>query len=171
MFAIANSGSREVAVPRPGQSARPIRSRRRRTWCLEFLPIEAATLPEGWDERAVKVQNKNTRDFIGWCIEAHDLAASKLVAFREKDREFVRVLLVEKMVTPRKLTTRIRRRLRVSCRSPVRAHAGWRVRVRGPPLRDARHVLRHIISVTMRRQEIGIRIALGAQRGDVLSRE
>jgi hypothetical protein len=32
-----------------------------------------------------KVQNKNTRDFIGWCIEVHDLAASKLVAFREKD--------------------------------------------------------------------------------------
>ncbi len=71
------------------------------------VPIQAATLPPGWDERAVKVQNKNTRDFIGWCIEAHDLAASKLVAFRDKDLEFVRVLLVEKMVAPRKLITRI----------------------------------------------------------------
>jgi hypothetical protein len=73
------------------------------------VPIQAATLPARWDERAVKVQNKNTREFIGWCIEAHDLAASKLVAFREKDLEFVRVLLVEKMVAPRKLITRIRR--------------------------------------------------------------
>jgi hypothetical protein len=73
------------------------------------VPIEAATLPARWDERAVKVQNKNTREFIGWCIEAHDLAASKLVAFREKDLEFVRVLLIEKMVAPRKLITRIRR--------------------------------------------------------------
>ena len=69
------------------------------------VPIQAATLPARWDERAVKVQNENTREFIGWCIEAHDLAASKLVAFRE----FVRVLLVEKMVAPRKLITRIRR--------------------------------------------------------------
>jgi hypothetical protein len=49
------------------------------------VPIQAATLAAGWEERAVKVQNKNTRDFIGWCIEVHDLAASKLVAFREKD--------------------------------------------------------------------------------------
>jgi hypothetical protein len=56
-----------------------------------------------------KVQNKNTRDFIGWCIEVHDLAASKLVAFRDKDLAFVRVLLIEKMVAPRKLITRIRR--------------------------------------------------------------
>ena len=55
------------------------------------------------------MQNKNTREFVGWCIEAHDLAASKLVAFREKDLEFVRVLVVEKMVAPRKLITRIRR--------------------------------------------------------------
>src|SRR6202022_2414100 len=67
------------------------------------VPIDAATLPGGWEERAVKVQNKNTREFIGWCVEAHDLAASKLAAFRDKDRDFVRVLLAEEMVTPRKL--------------------------------------------------------------------
>jgi hypothetical protein len=72
------------------------------------VPIEAAVLAAGWQQRAVRVQNSNTRDFIGWCLEAHDLAASKLAAFREKDRDFVRVLLVNGMVTPRKLVARLR---------------------------------------------------------------
>ncbi|MEO8337718.1 MAG: hypothetical protein ABI664_22260, partial [bacterium] len=66
-------------------------------------------LATGWKQRAVRVQNKNTRGFVGWCLEAHDLAASKLAAFREKDRDFVRVLLVNGMVTPRKLIARVRR--------------------------------------------------------------
>jgi hypothetical protein len=44
----------------------------------------------------------------GLCVEANDLAASKLVAFRDKDREFVRVLLGERLITPRKLIARIR---------------------------------------------------------------
>jgi len=35
---------------------------------------------------------------IGWCMEAHDLAASKLIAFRDKDRAFVRRLLIEEMI-------------------------------------------------------------------------
>jgi len=39
---------------------------------------------------------------------SHDLAASKLVAFRDKDREFVRVLITERMVSPDELATRIR---------------------------------------------------------------
>jgi len=41
------------------------------------------------------------------CIEVHDLAVSKLVAFREKDREFVRVLLIEAMIDVNILLTRI----------------------------------------------------------------
>jgi hypothetical protein len=73
------------------------------------IDLTTPTLPTGWEDRAVKVQNANTRDFIGWCLEAHDLAASKLAAFRDRDREFVRVLLVNDMVSPRKLITRIRR--------------------------------------------------------------
>ena len=74
------------------------------------VPIrEAATLPPGWESRAIKVQNKNTREFIGWCIEAHDLAVSKLTAHRDKDLDFVRTLLAEEMITPRKLIARIRR--------------------------------------------------------------
>ena len=41
--------------------------------------------------------------------EAHDLAASKLAAFRDRDRDFVRVLLAEGMVKPRVLAERVRR--------------------------------------------------------------
>jgi len=40
-------------------------------------------------------------------LEAHDLAASKLVAFREKDRRFVRTLIVEKLIDAEKLLDRI----------------------------------------------------------------
>ena len=71
------------------------------------VPIEAAVLPTGWERRAVKLQNANTRQNIGWCIEAHDLATSKLVAFRDKDRDFVRVLLMHELVKPWKLRQRI----------------------------------------------------------------
>lgn len=42
---------------------------------------------------------------IGLCIEAHDLAVSKLMAFRPKDTIFVRTLIVEDMVTLSKIKT------------------------------------------------------------------
>lgn len=44
---------------------------------------------------------------IGHCLEAHDLAASKLFAYRPKDRDFVRTLLVEDLITPEILGERI----------------------------------------------------------------
>lgn len=71
------------------------------------VPVEAAVLPEGWERRTVRVQNRNTRENIGWCVEAHDLAASKLAAYRDKDRDFVRVLLQHGLVKPAKLRVRI----------------------------------------------------------------
>jgi hypothetical protein len=72
------------------------------------LSIEAATLPSGWQDRMRKVATPNTNGNVGWCLEGHDLAASKLVAFREKDREFVRVLLRERYVNSDELFARIR---------------------------------------------------------------
>jgi hypothetical protein len=57
------------------------------------VPISAATLPAGWEQRLIRVSNPNTLGNTGLCLESHDVAASKLVAFREKDRDFVRVLL------------------------------------------------------------------------------
>lgn len=67
------------------------------------VPIDTAVLPTGWEGRAIEVRNQNTRNYTGWCLEAHDLATSKLAAFRDKDRDFVRTLLVEKLIDPSKL--------------------------------------------------------------------
>ena len=71
------------------------------------LSIDAAVLPVGWEKRAIAVRNANTRNNTGWCLEAHDLAASKLVAFRDKDRDFVRVLLRENLIAPRELVRQL----------------------------------------------------------------
>ena len=72
------------------------------------LPIEeAATLPGGWRDRTVLVQTEGTRRNKGHCLEAHDLAASKLVAFRQKDTDFVRTLIVEGLIDPTILVERI----------------------------------------------------------------
>lgn len=73
------------------------------------VSIENATLPAGWERRTVVVRNPNTNDATGRCLGAHDLAASKLAAFRAKDREFVRVLLENGLVDARKLTRLIDR--------------------------------------------------------------
>lgn len=49
-----------------------------------------AVLPRGWESRLVTVRNPNTRNATGFCLEIHDLALSKYVAGREKDRVFLR---------------------------------------------------------------------------------
>lgn len=72
------------------------------------LTIDAAALPKGWERRVVVLQNEGTRGNEGRCLEAHDLAASKLAAFREKDRDFVRTLLAEGLITLAKLSLRVR---------------------------------------------------------------
>lgn len=71
------------------------------------VSIESATIPAGWQERAVRVSGKGGMPSTGLCLESHDLAASKLVAFRAKDREFVRILIVENLVTVSTLLERI----------------------------------------------------------------
>ena len=73
------------------------------------VSIEVATLPDGWLERTVSVSHPiGTRGGIGQCLEAHDLAASKLVAYREKDRVFVTTLLSEGLIDAQVLLSRIR---------------------------------------------------------------
>ncbi len=71
------------------------------------VSMETAVLPEDWKDRVIAVRNENTNQCTGWCVEGHDLAASKLVAFRDKDRGFVRVLLIERLIDADMLTARI----------------------------------------------------------------
>ena len=71
------------------------------------VSLETASLPKGWEERTNKVQDYMDTNKIGWCTEVHDLAASKLIAFRDKDRAFVRRLLVENMIDASVLINRI----------------------------------------------------------------
>lgn len=72
------------------------------------VSIKTASLPEGWEERTNKVQDYMDENNIGWCVEAHDLAASKLIAYREKDISFVRTLLLEQLVNAQILKDRIK---------------------------------------------------------------
>lgn len=65
---------------------------------VDGITIEAIALPEGWKDRVVPVENPNTNGYRGLCLDPTDLAVTKLVAQREKDVEFIEVLLRERMV-------------------------------------------------------------------------
>ena len=66
-----------------------------------------AILPEGWRTRLVKIDNPNTMGAIGWCLEPHDLAISKLAAGREKDYAFVRAMARMKLISADVIRQRI----------------------------------------------------------------
>jgi hypothetical protein len=68
---------------------------------------ETAILPEAWRERLLPVRNENTGEGIGLCLEVHDLAVSKLAAGREKDLEFLSLLLRHRFVRPETLYERL----------------------------------------------------------------
>lgn len=57
------------------------------------VSITTATLPDGWQDRLIRFENASTKPARGWCLEPHDLALAKLVAWREKDTQFVRALI------------------------------------------------------------------------------
>jgi len=50
---------------------------------------ETAALPAGWEGRVIVVSTPATGGATGLCLEANDVAVSKLVAGREKDLVFV----------------------------------------------------------------------------------
>jgi hypothetical protein len=59
-----------------------------------------ATVPPGWESRLVKICNENTDGAVGWCLDPHDLAFSKLAARREKDLAFVAGLVRHNLIRP-----------------------------------------------------------------------
>jgi hypothetical protein len=53
---------------------------------IDGVDLETTTLPVGWRDRLVKVQNANTAaasgepQFTGWCLDKEDLCVAKLCA-------------------------------------------------------------------------------------------
>lgn len=61
---------------------------------------DTAILPEGWFLRVHRVQNGNTNDRIGYCLDLPDLFMSKAIAGRDKDREFCMAMLEHRYLRP-----------------------------------------------------------------------
>lgn len=71
------------------------------------LPPESCPLPEGWDKRLVSFSSENTRGVTALCLHPLDLAASKLAAGRDKDKEFVTEMLRHHLIEMSALKERI----------------------------------------------------------------
>lgn len=59
---------------------------------------KTATLPKGWRDRLVKIQNENTNGATAWCLDPTDLAIAKHVAGREKDIQFTAAMALHGMI-------------------------------------------------------------------------
>lgn len=68
---------------------------------------ETATLPTGWEGRLFAIRNAGTLGNTGWTLEIHDLLISKYVANREKDRDYIRVALANRLAEPEILRQRL----------------------------------------------------------------
>lgn len=68
---------------------------------------ETAILPSRWRERAVVIQTPATRGVAGVCPDPVDIAISKLAAWREKDQDFVRLLVKSHIVTVDAIRSRL----------------------------------------------------------------
>ena len=71
------------------------------------VSVDSICLPKGWENRTIPFYNTQTNGNTGWCLEVHDLAVSKLAAFRQKDKDFVLTMLIEKMISPDGINIRL----------------------------------------------------------------
>ncbi|MDR1088485.1 MAG: hypothetical protein LBL23_04365 [Coriobacteriales bacterium] len=66
-----------------------------------------AILPPGWQDRLVRLSNRNTGGGAGLCLDPYDLCAAKLFALREKDIRYVKSLLDSGIIERKVLIERI----------------------------------------------------------------
>lgn len=71
------------------------------------VSVSTAILPSAWRDRLIVLDTPRTAPGRGLCLEPHDLVVSKLVAFREKDREFAAAMLRAGLVDAAILKARI----------------------------------------------------------------
>ena len=71
------------------------------------VSLETSVLPAGWRDRLIRFERLDDQGRDAWCIEPHDLVVAKLVANREKDREFSISLIQADLIQVRTLLDRV----------------------------------------------------------------
>ncbi len=66
----------------------------------EGVSMKTAKLSPGWEGRLVSYETEATNGVVARCLDPHDLAAAKLIAGRDHDYDFCRVLLLSGFVSP-----------------------------------------------------------------------
>lgn len=97
---------------------------------------ETAKLPRGWHDRALRISDPMTEGAIGIAPEIHDICASKLVALREKDFDYVGAAIEATLVEPTTLLTRLREIDQVPEEVRARASAWVAARISERPSRE-----------------------------------
>lgn len=69
----------------------------------DAVDTATATLPKGWRGRLVGLAPGDTEGVRGLCLDPHDLAIAKYVAFREKDLVFTRELVRRRIISREQL--------------------------------------------------------------------
>jgi hypothetical protein len=70
------------------------------------VSLTTPVLPAGWTERLIRLDSPDPAASIR-AIEVYDCVASKLVAFREKDREFTEALIRSQVIASATLAARL----------------------------------------------------------------
>lgn len=74
---------------------------------VQGVDVDTAVLPEAWQKRLVRVPVLGAPDVEAVCLDPHDTCAAKLARNDERDRLFVRALVVDGLIDPSLLAERI----------------------------------------------------------------
>lgn len=74
---------------------------------LDCVDPGLATLPHGWMDRLIPFRTPRTGGVTARCLDPNDLFASKLAAWRAKDRKFLSAMLRRKLVKLKAIRQRI----------------------------------------------------------------
>lgn len=88
------------------------------------VSLTTATLPDGWQDRLIPIDNPNTNGYVGLCLEIHDLLVSKYCAGRDKDLEFCEAVVRAGLARLAVLEERLES---TSCDDSVRSRVAARI--------------------------------------------
>ena len=72
----------------------------------DAVGLATIVLPEGWDKRLKPLHDDNG-NLVANCIDLYDVAASKLIAGRSKDLEYLESILASELITVEEFISRL----------------------------------------------------------------